>query len=294
LKNLNFNSLRIFVVAARYENFQRAGSELSLSQGAVSQRIKQLESELHLSLFDRNQRGVTLTPEGRKLARTTESCFDLIETSVREIRQGKDEIVVHISPTFARKWLTPRLPELQRHFPQLQLSIEASSEVLKRPLRKNEIALRHGQSFPNIHGEEMQPIKELKLVAVCSPALPGISETPGLDDVMSLPLIQDTHRRWNKLMPQGPLADFSGMVNFNSAALAIDAAINAQGTAIVPLLFAQDDIDAGRLIEVWRDDTSSQEYIYLVWPEQPNRSTPIMVLVHWLQKAISQKSTVPC
>ncbi len=282
------------MVAARHGNFIRAGSELNLSQGAVSQRIRQLESEIGLSLFDRNPRGVTLTPEGSKLARTTETCFDTIETSVREIRQSKEEVVVHVSPTFARKWLTPRLPELVTQCPQLQLSIEASSEVLKRPLRKNEIALRHGQSFPNIHGQEMQPIMELKLVAVCSPALPDISEASGIDDVMSLPLIQDTHRRWNKLLPQGSSAGYLDIVNFNSAALAIDAAINAQGTAIVPLLFAQDDIDAGHLIEVWRDDTRSQEYIYLVWPEQQNRSTPVMVLVHWLQKAFSKEPAVPC
>jgi len=130
LQNLNLNSLRVFVVAARHGSFLKAGTELHLSQGAISQRIKQLELELGLRLFEREHRGVSLTKAGKELAGTVEMSLGMIEKTASEIRRFGTEITMQVSPSIARKWLTPRLPQFSKLNPNLRLSIEARADVL--------------------------------------------------------------------------------------------------------------------------------------------------------------------
>jgi LysR family glycine cleavage system transcriptional activator len=285
VKNLNLNSLRMFASAARHGSFLKAGTEMNLSQGAISQRIKQLELELGAMLFEREPRGVSLTKAGQELAQTVETCLEMLDKTASQIQQLGNEITVHVSPTIARKWLAPRLPMFSKLKPGLQLTIEASAQVLERPLYQNEIALRHGKIFRTGRGQQMQRLIELELVAVCSPDLPGIGAQPSLEKILASSLIQDSHRRWDKLLARHCSQETLEPLNFNSASLAIDAAINNQGIAIVPFLFVQDDIDAGHLREVWRDKQASGEYVFLVWPTQPVTSKPVMDVVHWIHDA---------
>lgn len=282
MKNLNLNSLRIFVAAARLGSFLKASAELHLSQGAVSQRIKQLELELGVRLFEREARGVSLTKAGKELAQTVETSLGMIEKTASKIRCYENEITLHVSPSIARKWLTPRLPKFSKLNPDVQLSIEARAEVLARPLHHNELSMRHGTSFPSVKGEQMRHLIELELVAVCSPNLPRVGPRPSLKQILALPLIQDTHRRWDKLVGGTYSSATSESLNFNSASLAIDAAINMQGVAIVPSLFVQDDIAVGRLKKIWRDKEPSGEYLFLIWPKQPIAFEPLNDVVRWI------------
>jgi len=137
----------------------------------------------------------------------------------------------------------------------------------------------------------MQRLVELELVAVCSPDLPGIDAQPSLKKILASPLIQDSHRRWDKLLARHCSQQTLEPLNFNSASLAIDAAINKQGIAIVPLLFVQDDLDEGRLREVWRDKEASGECVFLVWPTQPVTLKPVMDVVHWIHNAFGHNPT---
>lgn len=264
---------------------------MNLSQGAISQRIKQLELELGVMLFEREPRGVSLTKAGQELAQTVEVCLEMLDKTASQIQGLGNEITVHVSPTIARKWLAPRLPTFSKLKPGLQLSIEASAQVLERPLRQNEIALRHGKIFRTVRGQQAQRLTELELVAVCSPDLPGIGAQPSLEKILASSLIQDSHRRWDKLLACHCSQEVLEPLNFNSASLAIDAAINKQGIVIVPLLFVQDDIDAGRLREIWRDEDASGESVFLVWPTQPVASKSVMDVVDWLLDSFGHNST---
>ena len=281
----------MFASAARHGSFLKAGAEVNLSQGAISQRIKQLELELGVMLFEREPRGVSLTKAGQELAETVETCLEMLDRTANQIQQHGNEITVHVSPTIARKWLAPRLPMFSKLKPGLQLNIVASAQVLERPLHQNEIALRHGKTFRNGRGQQMQRLIELELVAVSSPDLPGVGAQPSLEQILALPLIQDSHRRWDKLLERQCVQEPQEPLNFNSASLAIDAAINKQGIAIVPFLFVQDDIDAGRLREVWRDKQASGECIFLVWATQPVKPKSVMDVVHWLHDAFGHNPT---
>jgi LysR family glycine cleavage system transcriptional activator len=232
----------------------------------------------------RKSRGVTLTKAGQELAQTVEACLDMLEKTTIEIKNFSDEITLHTSPTIARKWLTPRLPLFSERYQGLRLSIEADAKVLDRALRQIEVALRHGKKFREFHGQNLQPLVELEFVAICSPDLFEPDAQPKIDELLASPLIQDTHRRWDKLIRRYGSKEVSKPLNFNSASLAIDAAINGQGIAIVPLLFVQDDIDAGRLVKVWHDQDRSAEFIFLAWPQEDVQSRSLMDVVRWLHE----------
>ncbi|MCF2870744.1 LysR substrate-binding domain-containing protein [Octadecabacter sp. G9-8] len=283
MQNLNLNSLRIFAAAARHGNFLLASAELKLSQGAVSQRIKQLELELGLQLFEREARGVSLTKAGQELAQTVEKALGLLEQTTRRIKTFGSEITMHVSPSIARKWLTPRLPRFSRQHPDVQLSIEARADVLARPLHHNEIAMRHGKGFPAVAGQHMSALVEVELIAVCNPDLGGLGPTPDIQRILTAPLIQDTHRRWDTLLERWHTTTLSEPLNFNSASLAIDAAVNGQGVAIVPSLFVQDDIAAGRLRKIWTAQDPSGEHLFLVWPKQSIALHPMKDVLAWIE-----------
>lgn len=128
----------------------------------------------------------------------------------------------------------------------------------------------------------MRPLREVELVAVCSPDLPDVGPRPSLEHILRLPLIEDTHRRWDKLIEQQGLSKPLKAMNFNSASLSIDAAVNVQGVAIVPSLFVERDIAEGRLKEIWKNPEPSGEFIFLVWPNQKVPFKPLMDVVHWI------------
>lgn len=96
MKNVNLNALRVFAVVASHANLQRAAEELSLSRGAVSQRIKQLEIELGVVLLARGARGVSLTPEGERCRVAMEEALAILDTALVSLGEEDDRVTMHL------------------------------------------------------------------------------------------------------------------------------------------------------------------------------------------------------
>src|SRR5215471_14775360 len=107
----SLDALRIFVVAARHLSFTEAANELNLTQSAVSHRIRGLEDELGISLFNRLTRRLELTPQGRALAQRVNQAIGDIDRSVADLARGDDDspLKVTMLPSVASYWLIPRL-----------------------------------------------------------------------------------------------------------------------------------------------------------------------------------------
>jgi DNA-binding transcriptional LysR family regulator len=122
-------ALPVFEAAARLNSFSAAAEELSITQSAVSHQIKQLETYLGERLFWRSGRKVTLTDEGRQY-------LDAIGSALLQIERASEQLLGHeesrlrlsVFSSFAVRWLAPRLPDLQRLHPQIDLALEMSSE----------------------------------------------------------------------------------------------------------------------------------------------------------------------
>ena len=110
-------SLACFEAAARHQSFTRAAQELALTQGAVSRQVAALEEQVGVPLFKRTQHGMVLTPAGADYARQVAQRLDALERDTLDVRsrQGAgDRIALASAPTFAARWLIPRLPGLAR------------------------------------------------------------------------------------------------------------------------------------------------------------------------------------
>src|SRR5262245_14921534 len=122
LSSSTLASLRFFEAAARHLSFKRAAVELHVSQGAVSQQIKHLEEALGCKLFYRLPRQITLTEEGQRFAAVVERALEDIEQAAKAIATAQSviEIRLRAGPSFALRWLVPRLGEFYASHPNIK------------------------------------------------------------------------------------------------------------------------------------------------------------------------------
>lgn len=134
-KSLNapvLGALRCFESAARHLSFTRAGEELHLTTGAISQQIRQLEERLGCLLFNRLGRGLTLTPEGRALKAAVGTAFGVLTEAITGLGKAMGPLVLSCSPSFAMLWLMPRLPAFRSKYPDIQIKVVAEFQSVDR------------------------------------------------------------------------------------------------------------------------------------------------------------------
>src|SRR4051794_20249083 len=124
-------ALRTFETAARHRSFTKAGAELKVTPAAVSHQVRALEAELGLRLFWRTTRAVRLTRAGEVLAKAVADGFGLIGAALEQVREldGSRSLTVTASPSFAAKWLVPRLDEFRRQNPAVDVRIDVSERL---------------------------------------------------------------------------------------------------------------------------------------------------------------------
>jgi DNA-binding transcriptional LysR family regulator len=128
----NFVLLRAFEAAARLESFTLAASELHLTQSAISHQVKELEQYFGRPLFHRRNRRVETTSEGRRLHESLGRVFDVIEAACAEVTLDPlaQVLAVHCAPSFAVKWLGPRLPEFMQTHPNVTIRLSSDAEPI--------------------------------------------------------------------------------------------------------------------------------------------------------------------
>ena len=280
--NVNLNAVRIFAIVARYRSFQRAAEVLSISHGAVSQRIKQLEVELGVALFERQARGVRLTENGERYRDAVDAALFILTTASADLERGQSQVVLHLGPSFVSRWLMPRLKRFTDQFPYVAITTEVHETFMQRALGRNEIAIWPDRTPQHAPGQHVERLTALQLVAVCSPQLRRPDGPMDFEAMLSLPLLQDAHRRWERLIGSVGHQAKSGLLNFDRSALALDAAINGHGVAIAPMYMMSDDLAAGRLVEIWREPKASGQHLFISWAEQHRADGPVNKTVNWI------------
>lgn len=289
--HLNLNALRVFAAAARYGNFQRAAEALHLSHGAVSQRIRQLEADLGVTLFARHARGVTLTEKGQTYFAAVEEALAILNTATADLHSGQNQIVVHLGSSFASKWLMPRMSALREGLPGISLTTEIHDQLLTRALGRNEIAFWPSRNQQHHTQDHLHRLCELQLVAVCSPDFLRPDWPVDTRTLLTFPLLQDAHQRWDRLIEQTAHPGPHTILNFDRAALAIDAAIHGHGMAIAPTYMVDRDIEAKRLVTVWHSPVASGEHLFLSWGRHPAENRSVTALVAWIKAEFEASGT---
>lgn len=285
MKNVNLNALRVFAVVASQGNLQRAAEVLNLSRGAVSQRIKQLEIELGVVLLVRGARGVSLTPDGQRCYVATKEALAIIETALVDLSGNGDHVILHLGSSTASKWLMPRMDNFATRFPNVSLTTQVHDQILARNLGRNEISIWPGREGNTNPAHVSRHLTDIRLVAVCSPDF-RLPDTPiGVETLLKFPLLQDAHRRWEKLIRATGCGDARQVLNFDRSALALDAAIGGHGVAIAPTYMVEGDLRSGKLVKIWVDPAPPDHALYVSWSKDHHGSAQIERIVEWVASA---------
>ena len=146
---MDWDKLRIFHAAAEAGSFTHAGEALSISQSAVSRHISALERELNVPLFHRHARGLVLTEQGELLFRTAQDVLNKLATTqiLLADSRGKPNGELKVTTTFAlgTGWLTAKLSEFMKLYPDIRLQLLLDDEVLNLTMREADVAIWFGE-----------------------------------------------------------------------------------------------------------------------------------------------------
>ncbi|EDP64825.1 transcriptional regulator, LysR family protein [alpha proteobacterium BAL199] len=257
--------LHTFFVVARAGSMKAAAAELGVTPGAVSQRIRELESRSGRRLFERGRAGTTPSSAGALLYAAVGNAFGTLEAISTELSDSGrgSRLQITVMPSFAATWLIPRLGRFNAAHPAVTVSIETDTRVVDLRKEPIDLAIRHGLGrYPDL---ETRWIASPEMIVVASPGLiAGSLPVTNPADCLRFPLLQDRDRRNWRLWFEAQGVDPSGMragSSFSDDQLLVRAAAHGQGLALVRDLYAAEEIADGRLVRVL-DTTWPTEFAY--------------------------------
>lgn len=295
LTSATLASLRFFEAAARLASFKQAALELHVTQGAVSQHIKQLEQALGCKLFYRLTRQVTLTEEGRRLAAAASRALADIEREAKAIAAARApiEIRVRAGPSFALRWLVPRLGAFYAQHPNIKLFIGAAYGYFDPTQRDFDLAIEMLKGkIPVLHTEVFM---EETLLPVCSPQyLARHSFLKKPKDLERCTLLHDAHamagagddaewRHWLHHVGAKAVDSKRGQF-FTLANMSIEAALTHQGVAMGRSTLIEDLLQAKQLVAPFRQAIKSPLKYYLLYPQELADRPEMQAVMAWLRQ----------
>jgi LysR family glycine cleavage system transcriptional activator len=285
------NALRAFEAASRHSSFTSAARELFITQGAVSRHVATLESWLKVQLFSRNARGIELTPKGLVFFRLIRGALDQLEYAARQLQQRPDEKTLRLKlpPTFAIRWLVPRLARFHAQHREIDVQITTSHQPVDFN-REDVDACIHSDTRPLANAHCHRLFGEC-LLPVCSPRL--TASGPPLERVQDLArhvLICSLNRPrdWPTWLAAAGITDVDGNtgVKLENSALAYQAAIDGLGVVIAQRSFVLDDLRAGRLIAPLGLQVPGDGSYYLCYPAERAKPAGVSAFEAWVVREV--------
>lgn len=279
-------SLRAFEAAGRHLSFTKAAEELTVTQAAISHQVKALEEHLDAALFLRLPRQLELTKAGKILLPVVRNSFDRISDSVAKLNSevSSKALTIRLAPSFATKWLSPRLDDFRRLHPDIDLSLNLGNEPVDFRRQPVDIAITYGKG--DWKGVVSEHLLSIDFYPVCSPAImqgdhPLI--TPG--DLRHHTLLHDTnHKHWSDWLDLAGASDVDpnhGTVVDDTNVL-IQATMDGLGVALGSTLFVADRLASGKLVKPFETTLHSDFAYYVVCPKPHLKKTPVAQFRSWL------------
>jgi LysR family glycine cleavage system transcriptional activator len=291
------NALRAFEAAARRLSLSLAARELNVTPAAISHQIRLLEEHIGLAVFERNGRGLALTDAGAAGLRDLREGFAHLSAAMDAIGSLGETgaLSVSVAPSFAAKWLLPRLHSFEREHPDIDVHVSASTQLADFPRDRVDVAVRYGAGgyadvfFEKLLAESVAP--------VCSPGLLNGRVPQSARDLLGLGLLHDDSPdddpscpSWEMWLRAAGVADpeVERGPRYNQASLVIEAAVLGRGVALAKSTLAAADLAAGRLVRPIEAERPVDFAYYFVAPRAKLNLPKVAYFRDWLRRQTGQ------
>lgn len=260
------NALRAFEAAGRHLSFTKAATELNVTPAAISHQIKALEAWIGAPLFHRRSRALRLTSAGQEALSTLSLGFDTLAQAVHQMRASVESgvLTISVSPSFGALWLTPRLEDFRRLQPSIDIRLDGTDRLADLMRDDVDVALRYGPG--GYKGARVDRLFGQVNTPVCSPALlTGENALRRPSDLSRHVLLhiewKDSEASWRMWLLAAGLRNIDPTrgPRFSLESMALQAALDGQGVALIGDKLAADHLAAGALVR----------------PFDPNLNTPL-------------------
>jgi DNA-binding transcriptional LysR family regulator len=281
----SLNGLRAFEAAARLGSFTSAANELHVTQAAVSRSVRLLEAQLGRALFARHANALTLTDAARLLLPELSASFERIARAAERAssRSVKDVLTVGVGPTFAMRWLIPRLGRFQAAHPEADIHITTGGA--QAPLRDEwtcSITLGRNPA----PGITSVPLFSPWYAPVCSPRVAKRLREP--KDLYRTTLLDVRHSPgdWSLWLSRAGVDEgkIANRVVFEYYAFALQAALDGVGVAIGLHPYIVDDLGAGRLVTPFALSVQKEQGWYLTFRKAATERGDFAAFMKWVRK----------
>lgn len=302
------NSLKAFEAAARHLSVKKAALELNVTSAAVSHQIRTLEDYLGVQLFHRYNRALELTDVAKAALPKLGEGFECLAQAVALLRrhQGGGSLTVSAAPSFASRWLMPRLhrfiaahPEIDVHISarMRRISVDGKGDVAERAtveawLADSDVAILYGRG--NVPGIQIERLIDLSITPICSPKLlEGENPLRTPEDLRHHLLLHDDTGElydnepfWGLWLREAGVTgiDIHKGPHFSHAVLAFEAAIDAVGVLATMPVLAAEDIASGKLVTPFELAVRLPDGYYIASGERANERPAVRAFLGWLRQ----------
>ncbi|MCJ8204719.1 transcriptional regulator GcvA [Pseudomonas sp. RGM2987] len=290
------NAVRAFAAAARHQSFSRAAEDLHVSHSAVSRHIKLLEEHLGVLLFERRPRQSLLTPAGQTFYEQVSMALAQIANAATALSRSAmpRKVQINVRPSFAVRWLIPRLPNFMALHPDIQPEVITSTLPPDQSREAFDVVVRRGQSG---WSGNVQPhlLLEDELVLVAAPSLLQSQPLDSPSDLADHTLLAGRTRSsdWQDWTRHVGIAQLRAQptLQFDHMHLVLQAAIDGLGVALCPVSLLARDLSTGRLNCPFPSlRMPLTRYYYGVSQDAPAQT---QVFIDWMLSHIHQDATTP-
>lgn len=280
----SLNGLRVFEAAARLGSFSAAATELNVTQAAVSRSVKLLEAQLGCSLFSRHANRLALTDRGRMLLPDLSAALEQMSAAVHRVTAApaRPALTVGVGPTFAMRWLIPRLGRFQSLHPEIEIyTTTGGPAATLRPEWTCCITLGRDTSA----GVSSIPLFSPNCFPVCNPRLARRLHSP--KDLVGVTLLDVRHAPgdWSLWLSKARLdeAKIRKRLVFEYYAFAMQAALDGVGVAMGLHPYIVDDLAAGRLMAPFKLTVLKQQGWFLTYRSEVRHDPSFVAFMEWVR-----------
>lgn len=280
-------ALAVFESAARHRSFTLAAAEQAMTQSAVSRQVAALEAFLGVKLFRRTRRGVVLTDAGRRYGEQVGARLEEMERDTLALMASRGQggtLELAVVPTFATKWLLPRLGAFQRQHEGVLVNLTPRTRPFLFDGTPFDAAIHAGEAgWP---GTDAHFLMRENLIAVASPELIAPRRVLKADELGRMPLLQQSTRphAWRHWFESAGVRSPNDMAGprYELFSMLTEAAIHGLGAALIPRFMVEDELERGRLVEVVRHRYLSDRSYTLIHPQRHAEHPVFSVFRDWL------------